>query len=260
MKNAAANDASSKTPGTPLPDASESHPLEKAVLTLAQITATVDVCNEQTISGSLLRATTKEDAMKHKVLAALGAMISVIGMSIAAAAPASANPLEHDHFVDSGGIIAQVADPLFCAGIVDFPVFHEWNAKGMVLLVERGDGLIYGKSAVQATDIWTNTLNDKAVTITRSGQDRDKQVTDNGDGTVTIEVAVSGVQKAYGPDGERLFIDAGTFGFEILLDTAGTPADPSDDQFIEFLGETGSHGRMDTMNRDFCQDLVTFIG
>ena len=197
--------------------------------------------------------------MKHKVLAALGAMISVIGMSIAAAAPASAKPVEHDHFVDSGSEIIQEVDPLFCTGIVDFPVLHEWNAQGMVLLVERGDGLIYGKSAVQATDTWTNTLNDKTVTITRSGQDRDRQVTDNGDGTVTIEVAVSGVQKAYGPDGERLFIDAGIFGFEILIDTAGT-ADPSDDQFIDFLGETGSHGRMDTQNRDFCEDMVLFIG
>ena len=58
MKNAAANDASSKTPGIPLPDVSESHPLEKAVLTHVQITATVDVRNEQAISGSLLRATT----------------------------------------------------------------------------------------------------------------------------------------------------------------------------------------------------------
>ena len=197
--------------------------------------------------------------MKHKVLAALGAMISVIGMSIAAAAPASAKPVEHDHFVDSGSEIIQEVDPLFCEGIVDFPVLHEWNAEGMVLLVERGDGLIYGKSAVQATDTWTNTLNDKTVTITRSGQDRDRQVTDDGDGTVTIEVAVSGVQKAYGPDGERLFIDAGIFGFEILIDTAGT-ADPSDDQFIDFLGETGSHGRMDTQNRDFCEDMVLFIG
>lgn len=198
--------------------------------------------------------------MKHKVLVALGAMISVIGMSIAAAVPASAKPLEHDHFVDSGSEIARDVDPLFCAGIVDFPVLHEWNVEGMFLLVERGDGLVYGRNVIQATDVWTNTLNGKTITVTRSGQDRDQQITDNGDGTLTIEVAISGVQKVYGPDGERLFIDAGTFGFEILIDTAGTPADPSDDRFIEFLGETGSHGRMDTLNRDFCQDLVTFIG
>jgi hypothetical protein len=34
-----------------------SHPPEKAVVTHARITATVDVSNEQAISGSLLRAT-----------------------------------------------------------------------------------------------------------------------------------------------------------------------------------------------------------
>ena len=198
--------------------------------------------------------------MKHRVLTALGAMISALGFAVAAAAPASAQPLEHEHFVDSGSRIAKVADPLFCGGTVDFPVLHEWNAEGMYLLVQRAGGLAYGLNAVQATDTYTNTLNGKTLTVTRAGHDRDQNVTDNGDGTLTIEIAVSGVQKSYGPDGGRLFIDAGTSRFEILIDHGGTPSDPSDDELIEFLGETANHGRMDTHERDFCQDVVTFIG
>lgn len=59
--------------------------------------------------------------MKHKVLATLGAVISAIGISIASAAPALAQPLEHDHFTDSSSAIAQEEFPGFCAGIVDFP-------------------------------------------------------------------------------------------------------------------------------------------
>jgi hypothetical protein len=197
--------------------------------------------------------------MKHKVLAAAGAMISVIGMSIAAAAPASAKPVEHDHFVDSGRVIIQVGDPLFCPGIVDFPVLHEWNAEGMFLLVERGDGQTYLVSPARATDTWTNTVNRETFTVSFVGQNRDHKITDNGDGTRTVEFATVGLQKVYGPDGQLLFMDTGLFRGEVLIDHAGTPADPSDDEFT-FLRDTAAHGQKDTLDRNFCEDLVTFIG
>ncbi|RAX43657.1 hypothetical protein DQ354_19605 [Arthrobacter sp. AQ5-06] len=197
--------------------------------------------------------------MKHKTLAAAIAMISMTGIAVAAAAPASARPLEHDHWTDSGSVIAQVEDPQFCAGIVDFPVLHDWNAKGMFLLIRHGDGLAYGGGSIRATDVWTNTLNGKNLTITVAGQDRDHKVIDNGDGTLTIEVAFLGVQKVYGPDGTRLFMDTGITKAEVLIDNGGTPADPSDDEFISFE-VTASHGLSDTAERDFCADLVTFIG
>jgi hypothetical protein len=56
--DAADKGASSKTPGNPLPDASDFTSTQNAVLTHAHMTARVDARNEQTISGSLLRATT----------------------------------------------------------------------------------------------------------------------------------------------------------------------------------------------------------
>ncbi|MEW9871607.1 hypothetical protein [Arthrobacter sp. HS15c] len=198
--------------------------------------------------------------MKHKVLAALGALISTVGIAVASAVPAAAKPLEHDHFVDSGSEIAQVADPEFCAGVVDFPVLHEWNAEGQFLFVHHGDGFAYGGGPTRATDMWTNTLNGETLTVTRVGQGRDHKITDNGDGTLTLEFANSGVQKVYGPDGELLFMDTGLFRAEVLIDHGGTPSDPTDDEFIKFLGETAVHGQMDTLERDFCEDLVSYIG
>lgn len=77
---------------------------------------------------------------------------------------------------------------------------------------------------------------------------------------MTIVFAASGVQKAYGPDGTRLFMNTGTLRAEILIDNGGTPADPSDDQFLDFLGVIFNPGRADTEGRDFCSDLVTYIG
>jgi hypothetical protein len=198
--------------------------------------------------------------MKHKVLAALGAVISVIGISAASAAPALARPLEHDHFDEGTSAIAQEEFPGFCDTIVDFPVLHEHNAQGMFLFVLHGDGLAYGGGPARSTDVWTNTLNEQTFTITAAGQQRDLKVTDNGDGTLTIEGMLAGVQKAYGPDGTLLFIDSGTVRFEFLVDHSGTPSDPTDDEFIRDLGVTAMHGRVDTAGRDFCQDLVTIIG
>lgn len=197
--------------------------------------------------------------MKHKIRAAVGAMIAVIGMSIAAAAPALAKPLEHDHFVESGSEIIQEVDPLFCEEIVDFPVLHEWTVQENFLLVVRGDGFAYSAIRLHATDVWTNTLNGKALTVITAGQERDQKIIDNGNGTLTINAAFTGVQKVYGPDGGRLFMDTGITKVDLLFDNSGTPTNPFDDEFISFK-VTSDTGLSDLAEREFCQDLVTFIG
>jgi hypothetical protein len=202
----------------------------------------------------------EDDDMKHKVLAAAVAVISLTGIGAASAAPALAKPLEQDHFTDSGSAIAQIEEPGFCAGVVNFPVLHEWDAKGSFLLVRRGDGFAYAATRFRATDVWTNTRNGKALTVTVVGQDRDQKIVDNGDGTLTIEIAFPGVQKVYGPDGTRLFMDTGTVRAEVLIDHGGTPFEPSDDEFVEFLGVIANPGKSDTADRDFCADLASFLG
>jgi hypothetical protein len=98
------------------------------------------------------------------------------------------------------------------------------------------DGLIYFADRVRLTDSWTNLANDQTFTVVVNGQQKDLRVTDNGDGTLTILVLGAGRQSAYGPDGSRLFLDAGTFRFELLVDHGGTPTDPFDDVLLEFLG------------------------
>ena len=198
--------------------------------------------------------------MVHKVLAAAAAMIASAGIAIGSAIPAAARPSEHFDISGSGSVIAQEENPNFCAEAVDFPVLHEWEVDGMFLFNERGGGLDYAVSPFRRTDVWTNTLNDKSFTITRSVLEKDHSITDNGDGTLTIIFAVSGIERAYGPDGTLLFVDTGTLRIEVLIDHGGTPADPADDELLEFIGEVFNPGRADTDGRDFCDDLVTFIG
>jgi hypothetical protein len=86
-------------------------------------------------------------------------------------------------------------------------------------------------------------------------------VTDNGDGTLTIPGMGAGMSKYLGPDG-FLFLDAGQFRFEVLIDHGGTPTDPSDDEEIEgtFRVVRDRTGRNDTEGCDFCDDIHEFIG
>ena len=106
---------------------------------------------------------------------------------------------------------------------------------------------------------WSNPENGREFRIEFSGTNRDQLVTDNGDGTLTIQVQATGPSRAYA-DGALTFIDTGIVRFSILVDHAGTPTDPADDVFLAFLGVDKEAGLRQTEGRDFCADLVEFIG
>jgi hypothetical protein len=87
-------------------------------------------------------------------------------------------------------------------------------------------------------------------------RDKDQRVTDNGDGTLTILVLATGNAVLYGEEGEAIARNPGQIRYELLIDHGGTPNDPSDDEFVEFLGEVkGSTGRSD----DYCAAAVPVL-
>ncbi len=186
-------------------------------------------------------------------------LVLTAGLAVAAlvssAGLAAAKPIEQEHFHDSGSEVLED----FCG---DLTVRHDFEADGYFSGKPHGpDGLIYFADRVRLTDSWTNLANEKTFTVTVAGQQKDLRETDNGDGTLTILVLVAGRSSAYGPDGTRLFLDAGTFRFSFLVDHGGTPTDPFDDVEIEDSFELVKEaGRADTAGRDFCEDLHEFIG
>ena len=125
---------------------------------------------------------------------------------------------------------------------------------GRVHAVPHGpDGLPHFGSHVEQTEVYTNLANDKSVTAVLIGNDKDLRVTDNGDGTLTVLVLATGNAVVYGEDGKAIARNPGQTRFEILVDHGGTPTDPSDDEFLTFLGVVkGSTGRTD----DFCAAAV----
>ena len=106
------------------------------------------------------------------------------------------------------------------------------------------------------TEELTNPANGKSVTSLANVIEKDKQVTDNGDGTLTILILATGNATLYGADGKAIARDPGQIRFEILVDNAGTPTDPFDDEFLADLGVvTESTGRSD----DFCDAAVSAL-
>lgn len=173
-----------------------------------------------------------------------------------AAVPASAKPIERVHFLDVGSEV----ESDFCG---DLTVRIDFEVRGSFLLNPHGpDGLAYGMETVHGTVSFTNVANGKTLTSVFNNVNKDLKVTDNGDGTLTILILATGSNKVYGPDGKLLFNDPGQIRFEILIDHGGTPADPSDDEFIADLGLVkGSTGRNDLEGLDFCADIIqAFIG
>ena len=176
-----------------------------------------------------------------RILAAAG-LTAVASMSLATAA--SAQPIREGGVFEETEIIEDFCD------IPGLTVQRDSTTEARFMLIPHGpDGLGYGLEHFKITTLFTNVANGNTVTEKDTVLSKDLRVTDNGDGTLTILVMATGNAVAYGPDGEAIARDPGQTRFEVLIDNGGTPSDPSDDEFLEFLGVVkGSTGRTD----DFC--------
>jgi hypothetical protein len=128
---------------------------------------------------------------------------------------------------------------------------------GRFMVTTHGPGgLSYFKEHVKVSSVDTNLANGKFVTFKGNVTEKDLKVTDNGDGTLTILVLATGNAVLYGMNGKAIARNPGQVRFELLIDHSGTPTDPSDDEFLEFLGIVKeSTGRSD----DFCAASVAAL-
>ena len=194
--------------------------------------------------------------MNHTPIAA--GIAAAFALALLAPTPASAAPPIIDHWSDHIEHIEQVEHVDWCPD-VPFDVLYTEDSDGTFRFVQRGDGNYYGGATFTSDFSWTNVETGEMFSGTRHGSDSDLLVTDNGDGTVTIDVHSTGTTTYYDDDGNRLFIDAGRQTGTIVIDTNGTPGDPSDDEFVDFFGGDLT-GHFETADRDFCADVMEFIG
>lgn len=172
--------------------------------------------------------------------------LTVASMSLATAA--SAQPIREGGVFEETDIVDDFCD---VAGLM---VQVDSTIDARFMLIPHGpDGLGYGLEHFKITTVFTNLANGNAVTSEETSISKDLRVTDNGDGTLTILILATGNDVLYGADGKAIGRNPGQIRFEILLDHAGTPTDPSDDVFLADLGVVkGSTGRSD----DFCETVV----
>ncbi len=187
----------------------------------------------------------------RRTAAVMAVLATAASMSFAG--PASAKVLEKGtfHYEDTH------RDRNFC-DVSGFTIRHQLTVDGRFLVKTRGpDQLAFFQEHVKVSEVMTNVATDGFVTIASTVMSKDHRVTDNGDGTLTILVLATGNSVVYDATGKAIARDPGQVRFEILIDHGGTPADPSDDEFLEFLGVVkGSTGRSD----DFCAAIVEAIG
>jgi len=185
-----------------------------------------------------------------KRIAAFVGMATVMMVSLAG--HASAKVLEQGTFHDE--FSERIRN--FC-DVSGLKVRQDVTVDGRYALKSHGpDQLAYFQSHGRVGVVYTNVATNEYVTEVVTVMEKDLRVTNNGDGTLTILVLATGNAAVYGENGKAIARNPGQFRYEILIDHGGTPMDPSDDEFLEFLGVVKeSTGRTD----DFCAAVVPAI-
>jgi len=196
---------------------------------------------------SKIRRTSRYRTFPMTAAVLAGLTVPLLGIGAASAAPGM-----WEAFHDPGGTDIQED---FC-GVAGLTVENSYVVDGRFRTSTRGaDGLSYYAQIAQSTDYWTNVATGEYVTFEMSYEYFDHKVTDNGDGTLTETVQTTGTGALYDQDGQQIARTAGLlFHFQLVFDHAGTPTDPSDDVFLEFIP-------LETAGTDFgCEVIAEAIG
>ncbi len=186
----------------------------------------------------------------RSVLIAGGLAIAGIMLS---STPASARPIEKEHFHD-----VFTSDVYDCDGT---PAQDSGDVSGNFVFNQRGSSPFpYARESVRGTVVTTNLETGGTFTNVFTASHRDHTIVDNGDGTITLTVFASGGSRFYDQHGKLVLKDPGQIRFAFDIDYNGTPGDPSDDvqDPTSFRIVRSSTGNSDFSDRDFCADLVEF--
>ena len=182
---------------------------------------------------------------KQTVRTIVGALVVATSLAMTLGSPASARIVErgsfHDEFSDT--------DPNFCdAGLaVDFAATVDGRFQ---VNTRRPGGFGYYLEHVSVVNVFTDQATGQTATdIQPNTVGKDLTITDNGDGTLTIVVLLTGGARTYGDDGSLIARNSGQVRFENVVDAVTFEEISSELIF----GSTGT-------NDDFCEAVLTDWG
>ncbi len=154
---------------------------------------------------------------------------SAMALAVLPAAPAAAQPYDRGTFHDVNTFTVDCGD-LQLDGVE--------VADGRFLAVQRGpDGFVYSLEVSTHTRTFTNPDTGKyIVQVVKGLFGKDQTITDNGDGTLTIDSLSPSRVVDYDSSGNVIGAADGVAIYRFLIDDNGTPQDSSDDEFLDYLG------------------------
>ena len=169
------------------------------------------------------------------------------GLLLAMVQPAAAQPLErsHEHIVET-----------FSDVVCDIPVTITVDIIENINVRLAKSGFPLFQTTGPGTLTFTNPENGKSVTVRFTGAVKDLTVVDNGDGTITVRTAFTGIPEEIRlSDGTVAIRDVGRVVFATVLDYNGTPTDTEDDEFISQTIESisGPHPDLESDFELFCE-------
>jgi hypothetical protein len=188
---------------------------------------------------------------------AVAALTTAVMTTAAVPAAAQTGPPEVQvHYSDVYNVLLpDPADPTgsFCGGLTNVPLHVEID--GYFSIKDHGPNqpAPYFADRFRSTLVYTNPETGLTFTVVRVRQSKDLQITDNGDGTLTLIGLNTGSLWAYGPDGQLISRQNGLARETFLVDTLGT-SDPTDD-ILTADGDPFIAGLFTTT--DFCEEFLT---
>lgn len=193
-------------------------------------------------------------ACVRPLLAAIAA--GVMAIALAPVAEAS-NVVFRNHIVTQESHIEQEEHgDDFCD--VPFLVLWEGSLTLTESVITKGNGdLEYFSFHISTRETFTNLESGATFHTITTFSGRDQKLTLNDDGTLSVQAMDRFSSKLFGPDGKLVGVDAGLAQISLVIDL-GDLEDPEDDQLIsETVTE---HGTRALGERDFCEDVMTFLG
>lgn len=177
--------------------------------------------------------------------ASLTASLVACGLVGVLAAPSSARVVESGAFQDE---FSGTAEDFCDAGLaVDFHA----TVEGRYRIISRRPGSIgYYAENVRVVNVFTDQATGQTATdIQPNTLGKDQSITDNGDGTLTVVVLLTGGARTYGDDGKLIASNSGQVRFRNVFDA--TTFEEISSELI--FGSTGT-------NDDFCEAVLADWG